>query len=460
MLRANRRIYLIEFIQSFGFLGLKFSLVLYLVNRLGMADKLAYQVYAVFTAFAYGMSPIFGYLSEKYFGCKFAIFLGYIFLFISYGLFIIGNNEYFALSAFICGIGLYRTNLYDLLGKINQDNEKQSFISYNNLIIFFNLGAVMSLIFIGSDVEDQNWQAVFKIFGGVTFISFLIFIFSLRDIFKEVEVYQFSKMVFPFIGIIIFLLFFPGLVERIYIADYFFISLILITLLISIYIYLAQDKQNRKNLLILGLLFLFLISTNVAFEQIGSSLSLLIDRVVDRNCLGFVVPTTWILSLNPIFYTVFGGMVFLISLHLKPEWFQNKIYLLFVICFIFLISAYGLLWLVTLSGNGNSISMFFMGSVLMFYTFAEVIISPISLSMIYILSPKKYTNFFMGVWFLVFSFSNYLSGEVASYISVEDIMDKSLLFEKYNNFFEFLSIFLVLNLIFLYYSRKLINRKG
>lgn len=56
----------------------------------------------------------------------------------------------------------------------------------------------------------------------------------------------------------------------------------------------------------------------------------------------------------------------------------------------------------------------------LFHTTGELFLSPIGLSMVTKLSPKKMTGTAMGGWFLSFAIANYLAGQIAALTGAED----------------------------------------
>ena len=68
----------------------------------------------------------------------------------------------------------------------------------------------------------------------------------------------------------------------------------------------------------------------------------------------------------------------------------------------------------TLDGGAATISPLWLVGAYVLFTFGELCISPIGLSMVSKLSPAKFCCLLMGVWFLTSAFANILAGQLST----------------------------------------------
>ena len=62
-----------------------------------------------------------------------------------------------------------------------------------------------------------------------------------------------------------------------------------------------MTKEEKDRTMVIFILVAFCIFFWAGFEQAGSSLTLYTDKYIDRNVLGFDIPTEWFQSVNPVF---------------------------------------------------------------------------------------------------------------------------------------------------------------
>ncbi len=66
------------------------------------------------------------------------------------------------------------------------------------------------------------------------------------------------------------------------------------------------------------------------------------------------------------------------------------------------------------SGNMKA-NMIFIIFAYVFNTLSELCIAPIGIAMFNCLSPKRYSTFFMGLWYMTMFFASIISGKVAGF---------------------------------------------
>ena len=129
-----------------------------------------------------------------------------------------------------------------------------------------------------------------------------------------------------------------------------------------------------------------------------------------RELFNFLIPSSWLQSLNPL-YIMFlaplmaSGWIYLKNKNIKITSIDKFLIALFLMSFAFLVMAFcGYLSL------GSKVSILWLVVVYFIMTVAELCLSPIGLSMVSKLAPQKFASFFMGVWFLTSFFGNFFAG--------------------------------------------------
>jgi POT family proton-dependent oligopeptide transporter len=151
------------------------------------------------------------------------------------------------------------------------------------------------------------------------------------------------------------------------------------------------------------------------FEQAGTSLTLFADRNVDRMIFDWEMPASMTQFFNPFFIIVFGSIFSVMWVKLAKIGKDPSIPLKFAFGIIqlalgFLVTMVGMMF-VNDAFQVPLLTLFFL---YMLHTTGELFLSPIGLSMVTKLAPKKIAGTAMGAWFLSFAMANYVGGKIAA----------------------------------------------
>jgi proton-dependent oligopeptide transporter, POT family len=212
------------------------------------------------------------------------------------------------------------------------------------------------------------------------------------------------------------------------------------------------SKEEKDRIKVIFIFFLFAIFFWAGFEQAGSSLSLYTDRYINRNFLGYEIPTSWFQSVNPLFIVLLAP---LFSIFWTSKWGKKltspvKLGLGMVILgigFFFM--------LVAVAERGGDVqdtaikaSLIWLVLTYLIHTIGELFLSPVGLSVVTKLSPPKLASVLMGVWLLASFAANIIGGFVAS--SVESM--------GAGNIFLYVSVFVIVcGLILITLNKKLMQ---
>ncbi|MEZ6319084.1 MAG: peptide MFS transporter [Phycisphaerales bacterium] len=189
-----------------------------------------------------------------------------------------------------------------------------------------------------------------------------------------------------------------------------------LVLLVAIAIFLSM--QNPGERAPLGVVFVLAFFGNIffwtAFEQAGSSLNIFAADSTDRNVLGYVFPASWYQSVNPlailIFAPVFSWLwVYLAKRRANPSTPMKFAIGLWLLGLAFLAMVFGALK----TRDGGLAGPHWLLITYVVCTWGELCLSPVGLSMVTKLSPKRLQSLMMGLWFFSLALSNLTAGLVA-----------------------------------------------
>ena len=420
-----------EMWERFSYYGMRALLVLYLVNSLGFSDADALHIYAIYTGLVYLTPIIGGYLADKYLGTQKAIFIGGLTMMLGHFLMAFPDLLFLAMGLLIIGNGYFKPNISVLLGRLYKDNDVRRDSGFSIFYIGINLGAFLAPLIVGYVGETINWHYGFAIAGLGMLAGLIQFYLGQNKIIQEDFSKKTKRLNYSDWGLIGFLSLINIpiilLIFKIngFINDNFYG---LLTLLFTLAIILFLKKKNKinfikediKKIFYIGILSLFVIFFWVGFEQAGGSLTLYASNSVDRNFFGFIVPASFFQSINPLIIILLGPLIANFWLRIDRSDHKINTSQKMGIGLILLSAGFFLIMYVN-NSNASYISLWWLVGVYFLHTLGELCLSPIGLSMVSKVSPKKIASLMMGFWFLSAAIANYSAGKLPTILKSNNI---------------------------------------
>ena len=411
-----------EMWERFSYYGMRALLVLYLVNSLNLSESNALHIYAVYTGLVY-LTPIFGgYLADRFLGPQKAIFIGGITMILGHFLMAFPDHLYLAMGLLIIGNGYFKPNISTLLGSLYKKNDIRRDSGFSFFYVGINLGAFLAPITIGFIGETVDWHYGFAIAGVGMTLGLIQFGFGQKHLIKE----DFSKKTkllnlrdwtlitaLSVLNIPITISFLA--LNDIFTIYFYEILCGLIALTIILKLKKGQRKKytydDLKKISYISLLSVFVIFFWIGFEQAGGSLTLYANSNIDRTIFGLLIPASFFQAVNPMIIILLGP--FIAKLWLKIDKSNYSISTAKKMGFGLILLGSGFL-LLTFASNSNTIiiSFWWLIAVYFLHTLGELCLSPIGLSMVTRVSPKKLASLMMGFWFLSSAVANYMAGKL------------------------------------------------
>ncbi|HEX6428710.1 MAG TPA: peptide MFS transporter [Niastella sp.] len=174
---------------------------------------------------------------------------------------------------------------------------------------------------------------------------------------------------------------------------------------LSLAIFILTDKSLTKietqRILVLYVVAFFVIFFWSAFEQSGSSLTFIADKQTDTRILGWAMPPSMVQIFNGLFVVLFALPFSVMWLKLQRKGLEPistvkqaiGLALIGLGYFIIATQVKGL-------GNNDKIGIIWLVILYLLHTWGELCLSPIGLSLVAKLAPKRFGSLLMGVWFL------------------------------------------------------------
>ena len=193
---------------------------------------------------------------------------------------------------------------------------------------------------------------------------------------------------------------------------------------------LTRDEKRRSG--VIFVLFVFAAIFWAAFEQAPTSLQLFANDFTDRNLFGFEIPATWFQSVNSAFIILFSPLFAALWILLakrnidlsSPAKFAMGLALAGVGFLVMVFAANR----VVASGGSVLVSPWWLIISYLFQTLGELFLSPVGLSSMTKLAPRRYVGQMMGIWFLATSVGNLVAGLVGGHVDPTKLDQTPLVF--------------------------------
>ena len=430
-----------EMWERFSYYGMRALLVLYLSatfieGGFALSREEALVIYGIFTALVY-VTPIFGgILADKLLGQQKAIYIGAIIMAIgqfsmAYSVIAAPQSRPFvlqiALALIIIGNGFFKPNISTILGALYHNNEANKDGGFTLFYMGINLGAFIAPLTAGLLGEVYGWQYGFMSAGVGMLVALLWFhlrVFSLEGAgLPPLTRSQHQKQrllkrdyigigIYALVSIIVALLavYLLHIIATPLIHD-FLILLTLVTLAgVGYLIYQhTHSKKSLQRIIVIFVLSLFNIVFWSGFEQAGGTFNLFALEQTNRMVGSWEIPASWFQSINAI--AIFAlAPLFDILWRTLGRWDANpSTPLKFAFALVMLAVGFLLMSFAATLSTTALVSPFWLMGVYLLHTIAELMISPIGLSMITKLAPPAIVSVMMGLWMASIAMGNYLA---------------------------------------------------
>ncbi len=154
-----------------------------------------------------------------------------------------------------------------------------------------------------------------------------------------------------------------------------------------------------------------------AFEQAGSTLTLFADRFTHNEVFGLAFPSSWWQSVNALLIVLLAPVFAWLWVRLAKRGKEPSSPMKFSIGLFLLGLGFAVLaWGSSLTGDPADpvrVGAVWLFTTYLLHTLGELCLSPVGLSTMTKLAPKRLAGQMMGVWFLAAAMGNFIGGMVA-----------------------------------------------
>jgi POT family proton-dependent oligopeptide transporter len=462
--RGLSTLFFTEMWERFSYYGLRPLLILFMSAALldggfGFDRTQASAIVGIYAASVYLASLPGGWVADRLLGLRRAIMVGAVFIslgHLSIGFASLAHSRvpfFLGLILIVMGTGLLKPNISAIVGDLYPEGGARRDAGFSIFYMGINTGAFLGQLVTGVLGEQVGWHWGFGAAGAGMLLGLAVFALRARktlgnlgmDITRhpdaEVQARQTRRGRLALgagltILAVVVVLSAAGMITLDPQAigrnmTYVLVGMALVYF-VTVFATGGLDADEKKRVLVILVLFLFAAVFWAAFEQAPTSLNLFARDFTDRQIGGFEVPATWYQSINSGFIILLAPVFAWLWVALARRGHDLSSPTKFTLGLVFAAIGFGLMIpaanMILAGGADTRVSSWWLVASYLFQTLGELCLSPVGLSSMTKLSPRKYVGQMMGIWFLATAVGNLIAGLVGGEIDPERLEQTPRLF--------------------------------
>ena len=424
-----------EMWERFSFYGMKALLLAYMVTQLKFDEPKGYAILGSYAALVYTMPMFGGMMADRFLGNRKAVMFGGILMSIGHLVLAVpqGWSFFYGMAFIICGNGFFKPNISSLVGTLYADNDPKKDAGFSLFYMGINIGAALGGLLCGYVGQQINWHYGFGLAGIFMIVGLVVFSIGGKSLghrglppdpaaLKTSLFAGLSTEIIIYLGTLCLVPVVVALFNQYEIMDFIMFGLGAVAIIYILFIASHLEKTERLKLFSALILIIFSTLFWAFYEQNSGSLNLFAMRNVDMNVAGTnlpalsvnnFLPPAWVILLSFFFAWLWPALNRKRMEPSTPLKFAFSFILMGIGFFVFYAAC-------SLHAKTGLISLFSFAAGYFFIISGELCISPIGLSMVTKLSPKKIVALMMGIWFFASATGEFLAGKIGSLMSVPE----------------------------------------
>jgi POT family proton-dependent oligopeptide transporter len=452
-------LFFLEMWERLSFYGMRALLVLFLVHSVaqggfGLDVRTAAAIYGLYVGGTYIACLPGGWIGDRLLGSQRAVLIGGIIITCGHVLLGFAPSSavfFLGLLVIVIGTGLLKPNASAIVAQLYSGGGAPLDAGFTIYYVGVNVGATIGPLITGWLGERYGWSYGFMAAAVGMAIGVLQFLWSRRYLgdagrapmahSAQVLAATAARRALPWLcagGLALctaVLLLWGGWVRFSPLVVLNFSTLAVVAIASLYFLYLlfgaGLDPVERRRVGVVIVLFVASALFWAGYEQAGSSFNLFAERDTARAVLGFTVPASWFQSLNPIYIVVFGPVFSVLWVRLGMRDLDPSLPLKFI--FGLLGMALGFIVMAMAARvvlAGALASMGWLTLTYLLHTWGELCLSPVGLSAVSKLVPRRFVGQSLGVWFVSVSLGELIAGRIAGNFDPEHLATMPALFMR------------------------------
>jgi len=430
-----RTLFLTEMWERMSYYGMRALLVLYMTGTvtgfnpgLGWSQIESQAIYGIYSGMVYFMVVPGGWIADNILGHQKAVLIGALIIALGHFTLAIPIEQTFFLGLIfvVLGTGLLKGNISTIVGQLYEGQDDKRDSGYTIFYMSINIGSTLGFLICSYLGEKIGWHWGFGAAGiGMTFgvIQYIKHRHLLGDAGmhpnemsddKRNKLTNYLKV--SLVGM--FMIIGAGLlgfftIDPRFFAEQFAYFLTIIAGLYFVYLFLfaGLSAAERKNLILLFLLFIGAAAFWSGFDQSAGSLNIFARDYTDLSIAGYEIPVGWLQFANPVIVVLFAPIFAGVWAQLARKNLDPSLPIKFAIGLLFMaLSFLVMIVAVNIALESSPVGMQWLLLTYLFQTWGELALSPIGLSAFSRYGPKRYMGQMFGLWFLASAIGGVLAG--------------------------------------------------
>jgi proton-dependent oligopeptide transporter, POT family len=429
--RVLANLFGVELWERFSFYGMQGILLIYLYysaakGGLGIDEATATSIVGAYGGMVY-VSTIFGaWLADRLFGAERVLFAsavlvmcGHIALALLPGLVGVGVG----LVLIALGSGGVKANATSLVGALYEEGDERRDAGFSLFYLGINLGALIGPLLTGLLQQNIGFHYGFgaaAVGMALGLTQYTIGRRGLRGVGRDVPnplPPQRRALVAAVAAagvVLIVVLAFTGVLAASRLANIVVAVSVVAAVAYFIVILSSREIDGVERRRVVAFIPMFVASAAFwsLYQQQFTVVTIYSDKRLDRNLFGWQMPVSWVQSINPVFIIILSGVFAALWTKLgarqpsSPVKFAAGTAIMGVAFLLFL----------PLAGGGpHSAPLLALVGILFAFTVAELLLSPVGLSLTTKLAPAAFRTQMVALFFLSIALGTALAGALAKY---------------------------------------------
>jgi POT family proton-dependent oligopeptide transporter len=442
--RGLQTLFFTEMWERFSYYGMRALLVLFMVDAvrggMGLTDEVATAIYGLYTAAVYLACLPGGWVADRLLGAQRSVWYGGIIIAAGHFTLAIPRTEtfYLGLVLVVLGTGLLKPNISAIVGELYPEGGARRDAGFSIFYMGINLGAFVGPFICSTLGEKVNWHYGFGAAGVGMVLGLIQFRFTKQHLGAaglraghEAPLSGLARagLVCGIAGIVLIVgLSMGGVLQLNPVALARAAKNVIVAIGViyfaCVLLFFGLDKSEKQRVAVIIVLFISAALFWAGFEQAGSTFNLFAERYTERHIglFNYEVPAGWFQSLGPIFVITFAPLFATLWVRLARRNLDPSIPVKFGLGLILL----GMGFLIMagaakLVAAGHKVWPAWLITTYLVHTFGELCLSPVGLSSVTKLAPRRLVGQMMGTWFLGASLGNLLAGLIAGWFKADAV---------------------------------------
>jgi len=440
--RGLSTLFFTEMWERFSYYGMRALLILFMTaapaaGGLGLDTATAGAIYGLYTAMVYMTTLPGGWIADRLIGPQNAVLYGGVL--IASGHFSMAipslSTFYFGLLLIVVGTGLLKGNVSVIVGRLYGEHDIRRDAGYAIFYMGINVGAFIAPLVCGYLGQRVSWHVGFGAAGVGMTLGLIQYVLGRKHLgtagrfpaeagSPDAAAQKRRAILYTGVGTVALIIAGAGIyagvipltATQISDAAGFFLFGLTVAFFGWLFLTPGWTVRERKQLYVVGVLFLGAALFWSQFEQAGSRLNLFADRNTRNVMFGVEFPSSWFQALNSLFIITLAPLFAWLWVWLARRGKEPSSPTKFGFGLVGVGAGFAVLVVAALlAEQGVKVSPWWLTAVYFIHTCAELSLSPVGLSAMSKLAPVRIGGLIMGVWFLAAAVGNYIGGRMAAF---------------------------------------------